>query len=690
MAAAFALALPSLAQAAATDWVISPESSIRIISAVEATGTGESVPLGLHFQLAEGWKIYWRSPGDAGFPPILDSEDSVNLAALDMRWPAPIQFDEAGGLVTRGYEDEVVFPFDVRLATPGEPLSLRLRIDYQICEIICIPASANLSLDLPAGVANPSSFAQFLAKSEEKVPLPPEAAGLLSLYASLPSSGSLLITARSELPFDASPEDTFALIEGPPGVSFRSGHTEFSPDLHSLQVEVAVFPANDALAVHDDVDVTLIAGTTLAHARIPLTTASPSTFAPASAAPSLAFFLLLAILGGLILNLMPCVLPVLALKVVSLTNATSMDRREVSRKFLATSAGIIFSFALLSLAVIVFRNAGHAAGWGFQFQEPSFIAFLAVVMLLFAGNLFGLFEISLPSPIVRLVPATASGSAGSFAQGAFATLLATPCAAPVVGTAVGFALAHGSVEIVLIFLGLGIGMALPWLALAVTPRALTILPRPGPWMVTLRRILAVLLLGTVAWLLSIIQGVVGYVAAGAVVVFGLGVIALLASAARKGPSRVFGVGAAVFALLAILAPNLVEWKEAEIRADADNAWMPLEPAAIAKLATERVVFVDVTADWCVTCLVNKSLVLDRKSVRAALESEEIVRMRGDWTLADPTIANYLASFGRYGIPFNAVYGPEIPAGKPLPEILTENSVLSALRQAKTPKISTER
>jgi suppressor for copper-sensitivity B len=401
---------------------------------------------------------------------------------------------------------------------------------------------------------------------------------------------------------------------------------------------------------------------------------------PAAPPAALLAMLAVALLGGLILNLMPCVLPVLAMKLASVVTLDAARARDVRRAFLATAAGIVSAFLLLALALVGLKLGGEAVGWGLQFQQPWFLAGMALVVVAFAANLWGWFEVPLPALLSDI-----GGSrklAGSFATGVFATLLATPCSAPFVGTAVGFALAQGPLQILAIFAALGVGLAAPYLAVAAFPGAARLLPRPGPWIGILRKLLGLALAGTAAWLVWVLAGQLGVVAAGtlaaALAVLAGGLFALRKSQAPRG--RVALV-ASVLLLALFLPPKLgyVPERTAEISA---IAWQRFERGAVdAAVAEGKTVFVDVTADWCVTCQVNKRLVLSRGEIVAKLSSDGVVALRADWTRPDPRIAAYLAEFGRYGIPFNAVYGPGEPGGLALPELLSAEAVLGALGQA---------
>ena len=688
-----ALGLPAPAAAGATadaasEWSDGESWRTRIVSAVTATGSRPTLPLGLQVELDDGWHIYWRSPGEAGLPPSLSvGPDSENVASVEFVWPAPEQSVEQGQLVTRTYAGNVLIPIRLHVEEPGQPITLDAGIDYQVCAQICIPVRADTLLHLPAGAAPPSSHARIIAEAEARVPGPPQAAGFERLTAAFDGVRTVHVTADSMFELDTSPEQIVALLEGPEGIFFRSDRATVSADGKTVAVDVDVLPPFDPKRLEGaDIGVTLITGAANAHRELVL------AGAPAAAGGDLTLGVafLLALLGGLILNLMPCVLPVLGIKIARLIDAAGQDRAAVSASFLATAAGIVASFGLLALLVAAIRAAGLTAGWGFQFQVPGFIAFLAVIVLLFAAVLAGICDIRLPVRVSRWFLAAggdAKGRAGAFAEGAFATVLATPCTAPVVGTAVGFALTRGFGDILVVFLGLGLGMAVPWLLVAIRPGLLGILPRPGPWMGRLKLVLALMLLGTAIWLLSVLHSAAGAIpTAVAAGLSGLAVLAFAARTAERIVPVVRGAGLAAL-VLAVLFPAMAGYTGPDDRMPpSDPLWLPLSPAAVPDLAADQVLLVDVTADWCVTCVVNKRLVLDRPPVRDLLEVGDIVGLRGDWTLPDPDIAAYLAKHQRLGVPFNAVYGPALPEGEVLPELLTADAIIEAVQRAKRAKV----
>jgi suppressor for copper-sensitivity B len=710
---AIAQAIPSataggmtpVARESSSEWQAGPKARARLIAAIRAVGELATLPVGLEVELEPGWKTYWRSPGDAGVPPGVDWTGSTNVDTPRLHWPAPERFDFFG-IETFGYHDRVVFPIDVAVSEPGKPVELRARADLLVCDDICIPHTLNLALDLAAGPPAASPEANLISRFRSLVPGDGARAGL-SLEAvqagAVAPVTTLSVAVRSVEPFDK-PD---VIVEGPRNIVFSPPAVERSGDGTAVTLRIAARDAYDDGKPVDLADVpltlTVVDGMRTMEARVaPARGASgPSAgigdLPATSFSASLPAILVLALLGGLILNLMPCVLPVLAIKLLAVVGHGGGERARVRRGFLASTAGIVAAFLLLAGLAVGLKHAGLAVGWGIQFQQPLFVVAMVVILTLFACNLWGWFEIRLPGAVATAA-AGAGGDAGggratltgSFLQGAFATLLATPCSAPFLGTAVGFALSRGSGEIVAVFATLGVGMALPFLAVAAFPAMATRLPRPGRWMIWLKRGLAIALIATAVWLLSVLAVQESVASAAAVGL--LMALAALVLALRHGTGRTFGRAApalvAVAALLAFAAPAIVDGAGFDARdrrsteTDPKSRWQAFDRAAIAPLvASGKTVFVDVTADWCITCQVNKRRVLDADRIADVLNDDRIVRMRADWTSPDPAIADFLASYGLYGIPFDVVYGPTSPAGVTLPELLTESAVLEALAEA---------
>jgi len=691
-AAIFLAPADGRAAPAASDWVRTEAADVRLISAVAGTAGRETAPLGLEFRLADGWKVYWRSAGEVGYPPQVDWSGSGNLAGAETSYPLPQRFSSFG-IEQFGYSDHVVYPIAARLSAPGQPLVVSAAVNALLCSEICVPLDAALTLDLPADEARPTPFTQLLDRWSARVPSDLPGLGLEVMEARAagdPASPILILEIASAEPLQA--PDVFA--EGPAGLSFGKPQASYGADRRSAQLRIPVGIAGPSGAAAPSLSgaaltLTLVDGDRFAERPVTVGAPGSGTAGPAAGVGTWAAMLGTALLGGLVLNLMPCVLPVLSLKLLSAVGYGGAARGAVRRGFLASAAGIMASFLLLAGGAVALQAAGVAVGWGIQFQQPLFLAAMAAVVVLFAANLWGLIEVALPRAVADLGarlpagrgPGGGSSLSGHFLTGAFATLLATPCSAPFVGTAIGFALAGGPAEILAVFAAMGLGLALPYLAVAALPDLARALPRPGRWMIVLRRLLAAALAATAVWLLTVLAAQIGATAA-MMVSAALAVMVAAPGLLRRKTALPAGALAVALALgVAGTADRSRPTPAAPQPSTASAAWRDFDRAGIDRLVGDgRVVLVDVTADWCLTCRVNKAAVLDRGPVAERLAGD-VVAMRADWTSPDPVIAEYLASFGRYGIPFNAVYGPAAPAGIALPELLTDAAVLAALRQA---------
>ncbi len=617
-------------------------SAVRLYSPVMATGDLDKIPAALEITLEGNWKTYWRTPGDAGLTPVVETAGSTNIAKVDLHYPAPHRFT-IYDIDNFGYKHSVTLPIDIIPATAGDAVDAQLRVDLLVCDEICVPESHSVTLALPAGTAEASPDASAYDAALKKIPARDvQGVEFKDSYLTVSSDNRTQLVVSAVLSQKPSREaDLFVeshggdISFGKPVIDHDSttGQTTFTAFANTTtpQDKVAAKISQSPLVL-TYVDGDLSAEGTLALGETPINAEIPDDAADGAPALSLSI-LLYALIGGLILNLMPCVLPVLSLKVLSVLShggakTDKASRHKVFVHFMASAAGIITSFWLIAGGLVALKLAGESIGWGIQFQHPGFLVFLIVVILAFALNMWGLYEIPLPRFIAHRVGRrrddTEPTVLGDFLTGAFATLLATPCTAPFLGTAVGFALAGSAVDIFTIFTFLGLGLAAPYILLALMPRLFKYLPKPGAWMLKLRRVLAIALLATAAWLASTLYTV-------------------------------------------STQPTL------------DAGWEQFSEAAIAPAVAEgKVVFVDITADWCLTCKANKRLVLDTEDVITGLNQPHVVRMQGDWTQQDEVIAAYLKSFGKFGIPFNVVYGPAAPQGIILPELLSKRAVLDAL------------
>lgn len=612
----------------------------------------------LDVALEKGWKTYWRSPGEGGIAPSIAWQTPL---PVQWYWPTPQRFDVAG-IATQGYQGNVTFPLVVKGKMPD---TLAGVLTLSTCSDVCILTDYPFSLDLSGPTER-----QFTYDFTKAMGTLPREDGLTSSLKAAWAPGKLTVTATRDagwrapaLYLDGIEDADFARptfkIQGETltaTVPVTDGWGEAAPDLRGKTLSLVL--ADGGLAQQSQ--------TTIGEAEVTTSSLLP--------------VLAMALLGGFILNLMPCVLPVLAMKLGSVLQVEGQTRSRVRGQFLASVVGIVVSFLALALMMTFLRLSNQALGWGIQFQNPWFIAAMALVMVLFSASLLGLFEIRLPSGITTsLATRGGNGLAGHFWQGAFATLLATPCTAPFLGTAVSVALVAPLVQLWGIFLAMGIGMSLPWLAIAAWPGLARRLPRPGRWMNTLRVVLGLMMLGSAVWLISLLWLHIGKATWG---VLALVLVLLLAGVWRRYQRR----GALATTGLALLMALSGYWLTSQTTGAVVEdriAWQPLSEQAITDaLAANKRVFVDVTADWCVTCKANKYNVLLRDDVQQALSAPDVVALRGDWSRPSDTVSQFLTRRQSAAVPFNQIYGPAQPQGTILPALLNREGVLNALSAAK--------
>ncbi len=705
----------------------------RLYVETDTVQPGQKFRLGVYLTLDRGWHVYWRNSGQSGIPTRLSwGIDGAQVGPI--QWPFPEVFREADGFITTyGYAREVLLISDAEFA-PGVHGEIDARVDaeFLVCEVQCIPGEVHLRrtirVEAAPALADPETHA-FFEEWASRVPRDPAALGVeleavYSLSAIRPGDAfraALAVRACGEP--GAGPETCAKLLPGT-----RDATNAFVPD-RSDGVELAATggdtpdflaggflltlsgrAAADApaeadgrlrgvLAISRDdakqyVEVDLPMPRAPAGASV-LALESPWLEPVAFENPALAVplwrALLLALAGGLVLNLMPCVLPVLAIKVFGVAELAHQRRGVVIRHGVAYLAGVLATMLALALVVAALRAAGTSVGWGFQFQEPLFVAAVAAVLVVFALNLFGVFEIGFDATRLAGAGAGAVGARRSFFEGLLAVVVATPCSAPFLGTAVGFAFASPWPLIVAIFLAIGVGLALPFVLVTLVPAWARFIPRSGAWMLHLRAGLGFALLGTVVWLLWIMGRSAGTGAQTAllaylvVVAAGVWVFGALQRAELAGVARLTSFA---FALLAILGLSTLPVAEARPVREGEPASEVVRGRAFsapeigAALSRGQPVFVYFTADWCLTCKVNEHVVFADARVQAALAKLGVETFVGDWTRRDEAIRLELARFGKAGVPLDLVFSPSAP-DQPivLPEVLTVDLFLDALAQA---------
>ncbi|HIF9420884.1 TPA: protein-disulfide reductase DsbD family protein [Photobacterium damselae] len=663
-----------------TGWVHNPQHppvAVRLMLTGEKNEANKTVEGLLEVKLDKDWKTYWRSPGEGGTAPSINWELSSNLNSVDWHWPLPKRY-EFLGVETLGYKHDVIFPMTFHLDDMNKPVFLSGKLTMSSCTSICVLTDYELSLDFNPEKLVPSVDAMVLYnKGNSLVPKPSTAVELTQVsYDEAKKIVSIVATNKAGW----TNPDVFVDGQSKPvkQTSFLTPKIDVSGEQLIAQVPVSSWFGTPKL-VGEPLSVTI----TDKDIAVELSKVADNKPVIALQNDSLLKVIGLALLGGLILNIMPCVLPVLGMKLSSVISAKGLERRQIRAQFIASALGILVSFWLLAGFLALLKVSGQALGWGVQFQSPWFIGAMMIITGLFAANMLGLFEIRLSSNTNTWL-ATRGGNSygGHFVQGMFATLLATPCSAPFLGTAVAFALGANYLTLFAIFTALAVGMAAPWLLIALFPQLANALPKPGIWMNTVKTIFGLMMLVTSLWLLSLMAN---FFSLKIVIVIGVIALALLLSQLW----RIKGKRATLLTVGFLIIVTAIGLIIGSLTADKwakplpqDHHWIPLNVEQIKQdVAQGKTVFVDVTADWCITCKANKVGVILQEPVYSALDQENIVLMRGDWTKPSDYVTNFLQSHGRFGVPFNIVYGPAAPNGIELPVILTSEQVLDALKRA---------
>ena len=716
VALAAAALLGAAAAAAAAAPVKTPHVEAELVSERTALVPGRTTTLALRLKMADGWHTYWRNPGDSGLPTTLAWKLPAGTTAGPIQWPAPEALP-AGPLVNFGYEGEVLLLTDVAVAAdarPGDTLTLAAKAEWLVCRETCIPEEAQLELVLPVSDRYDPypQWGKAIAATRDALPAP--APGWLAAARGDGQKVVVTLTAPAGaatpagvhfFPFDEGriepagkqafardPSGTFTLTL-PVANQLAPGFARVAGVLTSTGGFAAGAAAPKAIVVDTPLTGAVVAGPKPAAAPVPVLNAA----APAGEGLSLLAAMLFAFIGGIVLNLMPCVFPVLSLKALALAAPGHGNRQKLRLEGLAFSGGVIATFVVLAGLLLAFRAAGEQFGWGFQLQSPAVVTGLALLFFVLALNMSGAFEFT------SLVPSEAAGwsarnrYADAALSGVLAVVIASPCTAPFMGAALGFALAQPAVVTLVVFVALGLGMALPFLLLSWFPGWRRMLPKPGKWMVHLKQMLAFPLYATVAWLAWVLgaqvdnDAVVRLLITLVVVAFALWAWRTY----RMGAARAYSVAAVAgfVAACAVAWPLFSGGAERDAAAAAPGAgkaaagdpWQPFTPALVAELtAAGKPVFVDFTAAWCVTCQVNKRLVLNDRTVKDAFVQHGIELVRADWTRRDPVITQALAALGRQGVPVYVLY---IPGREPtlLPEVLQTQVVLDALAMAGAPR-----
>lgn len=666
------LLLSGAVAAHSSGWQQAKHLKAELVSEYQQVMPGQQLWLALHFIPDEHWHTYWQNPGDSGLATSINWQLPDGVTVGDIQWPTPQAFS-IPPLMNYGFEGPTVLlsqltvPADFR----GDQLSIRARADWLVCEEICIPADAEFALTLPVGQAAvlSDSATAVIASGNSKLPIP------------LTVSGS----------FDLAGGSFSAAIRGLPDVDFQQFFVAATELVDHAAAQQLLFSEGEWLlrqnlntyftSAPEHFELVMVSSNGQGYS-LSLTLADGTAEMPATTSQGLWLVLLMAAAGGLILNLMPCVFPVLSLKALSIA-ANSGQRAEQRRDALWYTLGVVLSFVSLALLLLGLRAAGSAVGWGFQLQSPWLVALLAYLLFALGLSLSGVVQFGLGLMSAGSGLTQSKGAKGSFFTGVLAVVVASPCTAPFMGGALGYAVTQPPLLALLVFVALGLGMALPFLLLAYLPALAQALPKPGAWMDTLKQLLAFPLYLSAVWLVWVFGRQAGI---DAVAVLLCGMVAIAAACwlygswqfSRAGWSR--PLVAALLLLLSVAVLRLVPDSTAPATAAADAHWQAWSPDKLAQLRQSgKPVLVNMTADWCITCLVNERVALNTDSSKAALALYDVTYLKGDWTRRDAEITAYLHQYQRDGVPLYVLYWPgQTP--EVLPQILTPDTLRQTLER----------
>ena len=652
-----------------SEWSIGEKSKVRLISPYTTSNNSKKLILGLEYELDNEWKTYWKSPGGGGFPQKIIWNNSININSLQIEWPRPIEF-EILGLSSIGYKDKVIFPLIIEINDKDKITEINLNVNYLVCKNICIPGNANLFLNLPGGEGEPTDFFYDIEKIKSSTSINNISLSTISNLDFSIKSNQSNILAEIDISTNKYFDNPKIFIHTPFGLpvvkpilkysfdykkmtaSFQYDKKQFTKN--KFPIEIFIYDNNINYNYNNVVEIEEV-----------------SNFLINS--KSIIFILFISIIGGLILNFMPCVFPVLSIKLLSVLNT---DKSEIRVSFIITALGIIASFLLLGLFFSVLKQLNISIAWGMQFQEPYFILFILTIISLFFINTIGLFEINLP----RFLSSSNIFTLGNnlytknFFSGFFATLLATPCSAPYIGTAVTAAFTKSTLELFLIFFAMGFGMSIPYFIIIFFPRLINYLPKPGKWTIYFKYFLSLLLFITIIWLINILLGYYNYFFICFLILIFL-IIALIIKNKFYQKTLTLALIISIFILPSI---NFFKNNESLI---ADNLWIDFNEIEIPSLiASNKIIFLDITADWCITCKFNKVNVINSQEIKNLFKKNDVVLVKADWTKPNNSIDLFLKKYNKFGIPFNAIYSKKYPDGIILSEILTQNEIVESFKK----------
>ena len=655
--------------ALSSEWAVGETSKLRLISPY-SQNSSKNITIGLEYQMQPGWKTYWKSPGDGGFAQNISWENSSNISDVKILWPTPIKF-EILGLTSLGYQDNVTFPLEIEIENEFQDINLDLHVNYLICKEICIPGDARIFLDIPAGEKKINDNYFDVEQALSKLPEKDFSRTYLKNINANVLEGENLSTIRLQIESEKIFFNPEIFLHTPFGLPVVQHTISYSANNKLITAE---FDFNKKLISEDSFPLEVVLKD-VNHNFEHLLSAQITKDISNSTMNTFIFYILISLLAGLILNVMPCVFPILSIKLMSVF---SVDQGTARVSFLTVALGIVSSFFLLGVCFLVLQYFNFSIAWGMQFQKPYFLIFITLIIFLFMMNMFGQFQINLPQNFSNIAFAGLGNKSffKDFFNGFFATLMATPCSAPFVGTAITAAFTQNYITGMSIFLFMGIGMASPYLLIALFPKLVNFLPKPGIWMIYVKYFLGLLLLATVVWLSNILLNFFNIY----FLVISLFVL-LVITYRRKFP--LFKNTITIASIIFIFFSTSLQIFQQHSSSAEEKDWVSFFTVDIDQLvAQDKIIFLDITADWCATCQFNKINVLNSDNIIKQFKENNITLIRADWTKPNERVNLFLEKYDRFGIPFNAFFSKKFPDGILLSELLSEKEIVNAINKIK--------
>ena len=655
--------------ALSSEWAVGETSKLRLISPY-SQNSSKNITIGLEYQMQPGWKTYWKSPGDGGFAQNISWENSSNISDVKILWPTPIKF-EILGLTSLGYQDNVTFPLEIEIENEFQDINLDLHVNYLICKEICIPGDARIFLDIPAGEKKINDNYFDVEQALSKLPEKDFSRTYLKNINANVLEGENLSTIRLQIESEKIFFNPEIFLHTPFGLPVVQHTISYSANNKLITAE---FDFNKKLISEDSFPLEVVLKD-VNHNFEHLLSAQITKDISNSTMNTFIFYILISLLAGLILNVMPCVFPILSIKLMSVF---TVDQGTARVSFLTVALGIVSSFFLLGICFLVLQYFNFSIAWGMQFQKPYFLIFITLIIFLFMMNMFGQFQINLPQNFSNIAFAGLGNKSffKDFFNGFFATLMATPCSAPFVGTAITAAFTQNYITGMSIFLFMGIGMASPYLLIALFPKLVNFLPKPGIWMIYVKYFLGLLLLATVVWLSNILLNFFNIY----FLVISLFVL-LVITYRRKFP--LFKNTITIASIIFIFFSTSLQIFQQHSSSGEEKDWVSFFTVDIDQLVSQdKIIFLDITADWCATCQFNKINVLNSDNIIKQFKDNSVTLIRADWTKPNERVNLFLEKYDRFGIPFNAFFSKKFPDGILLSELLSEKEIVNAINKIK--------